>query len=520
MLKHQNSRPLFPQQSLPWFSIGIWLIFLVSLALRFWGLGRFNSLVFDEVYYAKFGNQFLLGKYNFYSHPPLSHYFVALGIWLGKNFSIGNDTVNNLTGSTLSTFSYRWMNALIGSFVPLLVIGIAYQLTRRQSFGLIAGFLIAADGMFLVESRYALNNIYLIFCGLLGQFLLLIALNKEHWQRWLWLLLSGIAFGASIAVKWNGLYFLVGAYLLWAIAWLSHFTNRQLPSDTLFSNSDATGSPFFTPLPRLKQLSLPDISFFLGVVPVVIYALLWIPYLNLERQQGIGFFANFAQEQENIFNYHQGIKDGPKVHPYCSKWFTWPLMLRPLAYFYATARNTSEAVPMAKPLPAGVGEVIYDVHAMGNPLLYLFSAIAILLLVFYFVKNRIQGGLDRLDRRFNSWVILFILLNYIINLLPWVRVTRCTFFYHYLPSSIFAILALAWIIDRWLHSWNSNLKATAITLLFLVLAAFIYWMPIYLGLPLSVFEYRIRMLHIEFRYLPSWIQQSFPWVKEFLPRWI
>ncbi|MGB3636488.1 MAG: phospholipid carrier-dependent glycosyltransferase, partial [Rivularia sp. (in: cyanobacteria)] len=47
------------KQSFSWFKIGMIAVFLLSLALRFWGLGRFNTLVFDEVYYAKFAQNYL-----------------------------------------------------------------------------------------------------------------------------------------------------------------------------------------------------------------------------------------------------------------------------------------------------------------------------------------------------------------------------------------------------------------------------------------------------------------------------
>jgi dolichyl-phosphate-mannose-protein mannosyltransferase len=561
MLEHQTLKSKVQQQSISWFPIGIWLIFLASLALRFWGLGRFNVLVFDEVYYAKFANQFLQGKYVFYSHPPLGHYFVALGIWLGKYLPFGNDMVNNLTGSTISTFSYRWMNALFGSFIPVIVIGIAYQLTKKRSFALIAGFLVAADGLYLVESRYALNNMYMLVFGFLGHLLVLLALNRHSWQRWLWLLLAGIAFGASIGTKWNGLYFLIGVYLLWVLAWLvrtfiPQVSNRDKTTFTLqvfnpdeirdlrFNNVpivwlllreiDAMAGILFlgksltdsinvstiqlpapkTPLKHFSQLSLPDMSFFLGVVPVVVYILLWIPYLSLERLPH--FFSNFAQEQEQILDYHNSIKDGPKVHPYCSKWFTWVLMLRPIAYFYATARNTSETVPLTPPLPAGVGKVIYDVHAMGNPLLYIFSFVAIFIVIAFLTTNLIawvKGDRHNILQNVSTWVLAYILLNYAVNLLPWVRVTRCTFLYHYMPSSVFAFLALAWVIDWFLHSWKVNLRATGITLIFLVLLSFVYWMPIYLGLPLSQPEYNARMIRVDAKNLPTW-------VKDFFPNWI
>jgi dolichyl-phosphate-mannose--protein O-mannosyl transferase len=38
-----------------------------------------------------------------------------------------------------------------------------------------------------------------------------------------------------------------------------------------------------------------------------------------------------------------------------------------------------------------------------------------------------------------------------------------------------------------------------VTIIFLVLGAFIFWMPIYLGLPLSQWEWKIRM------WLASWV---------------
>ena len=150
-------------KNIPWFSLGMIGLFLFSLTLRFWGISRFNTLVFDEVYHAKFANIFLNKTSFFDAHPPLGKYIIAIGIWIGNFLPFGKDIVNNLTGSELSTFSYRWMIALTGSFIPLVVAGIAYQLSYRRSYAFIAGLFAAVDGLLLVESRYALNNIYLVF---------------------------------------------------------------------------------------------------------------------------------------------------------------------------------------------------------------------------------------------------------------------------------------------------------------------------------------------------------------------
>jgi dolichyl-phosphate-mannose--protein O-mannosyl transferase len=658
MWKQQHDR------SIPWLGIGIIGVFLLSVALRFWGLGRFNSLVFDEVYYAKFANDLLNGKYVFYSHPPLGHYFVAVGMWIGSHLPFGNDTANSLTGSWRSTFSYRWMNAAIGSLVPLLVAGIAYQLTHRPSYALIASLLVVADGLLLVESRYALNNIYLVAFGLLGQLCFLLALNCQGRPRWVWLALAGVSFGASICVKWNGLWFLLGtiaiwlvarlmpsvtvllsnsfyaalaglfavgdlwllaeylyapkifaisgvqkfvalsllgqlsfllalnpqgtkrwdwlalaglsfvaavglnwnglwsglaagyvwqtglwllavAWVIWVAAWaiwaytsiveerergregerereragesiLNSTLNTQhstLPTTLHTPHSTLHTPHFHNPLAKLTQLNALQMVGNLGIIPAVVYGLLWIPYLLVETDSKLSLWDNFWEEQQKILNYHQGIKDGPNVHPYCSRWFTWPLMLRPIAYFYEVARNTTDPVPAFPPLPPSAGKVIYDVHAMGNPILYLLSTAAILISLWLLAKQCFQGAGWKFTPTPTTWILFYLVLNYAANFLPWVRVTRCTFLYHYMGASIFAALALAWSIDYCLHSFSPDLRAIGVTAIFLVVLALIYWMPVYLGLPLSTDGYRIRMLRITMEDLSYWLQ---PW----LPNWV
>ncbi|MFM6311682.1 MAG: phospholipid carrier-dependent glycosyltransferase, partial [Dolichospermum sp.] len=177
-----------------WFRLGIIGIFIFSFSLRFWGLSRFNTLVFDEVYFAKFGNNYLTHTPFFNAHPPLSQYLIGLGIWISNHIPIGRETdVNSLTGSLLFPGSYRWLNALTGSFIPVVVTLLTYQLSYRYRLALLAGFFTACDGLFLVESRYALSNIYIVIFGLLGQWLLLLALQKQKQKRGFWLLLSGIS---------------------------------------------------------------------------------------------------------------------------------------------------------------------------------------------------------------------------------------------------------------------------------------------------------------------------------------
>ncbi|MEQ9671611.1 dolichyl-phosphate-mannose--protein mannosyltransferase [Coleofasciculus sp. G2-EDA-02] len=503
-----------------WFHFGLTAIFLASAILRFWGLGRFNALVFDEVYYAKFANNYLTGTDFFNAHPPLSQYIIAIGMWLGSHLPWDQQSMNGLAGSLRSTWSYRWLNALTGSFIPLVVAGIAYQLNRRRSYALIAAFLAGADGLFLVESRYALNNVYLVIFGLLGNLCLLLALSHSQSKRWINLALSGAFLGASACIKWNGLWFLFGIYFLWGMAWLlqwrgdsskfkpwvgaglvasgskrddSNETRPYKPCTTAKRRVNTQHSTLKTTLVNLTQLNGIQFLVNFALIPALTYSLLWIPHLIMNPQPG------FWDAHYRILTFHEKIGSGPEVHPYCSKWYTWLIMLRPVAYFYQTAQSTREQVPAYPPLPKGYGQVIYDVHAMGNPIVWWLSTAAILLLLLLLLQRLWSGMQGYFPPTTVNYISLYLGLNWLAQLLPWVGVSRCTFLYHYMGASVFSGLGLAWLIDRWLHREQEYWQIAAITVISLILLAFVFWLPIYLGLPLSLKDHQMRM------WFDSWI---------------
>ncbi|MEH2141001.1 dolichyl-phosphate-mannose--protein mannosyltransferase [Nostoc sp.] len=498
-----------------WFRMGMVSIFILSVALRFWGLERFNTLVFDEVYFAKFGNNYLTHTPFFNAHPPLSQYMIGIGIWIGSHIPFWHDTVNGLTGSMRSPWTYRWLNALTGSFIPLVVAAIAYQLSYRRSFAILAGLFTACDGIFLVESRYALSNIYIVIFGLLGHWFFLLALDNQNRRRSFWLVFAGITFGASVGTKWNGLWFLSGAYLIWIAAWVIRGMH-SFPNSKLFFTSlslkevqsrsqeaeVSTYSPSSqTPLQNLTQLNIFQMLFYLGIIPAFIYSIIWIPHLQLDKTYG------FIAVHQQILKFHLHLGgNSPNVHPYCAAWYKWPLMTRPMAYYYQTAESTTEPLPvMGPPLPAGAGQVIYDVHAMGNPFLWWFGVAAMFFLVGMLVSQLVIFWVK--EKRFSvpatlsvdTWIALYLVINYAANLLPWVKVTRCVFIYHYMCAVIFVFLAIAWFVDQCLRSYYQQLRAVGVTITFIILVAFIFWMPVYLGLPLSPNGYKLRM------WFNSWI---------------
>ncbi|WP_448572120.1 dolichyl-phosphate-mannose--protein mannosyltransferase [Trichothermofontia sp.] len=547
-----------PDLSVPSFRWGLLAIWLFALAVRFWGLGRFNTFVFDEVYYVKFANNYLTQTPFFDGHPPFAKYLIAIGIWLGQKLP-GEFPYNDLAGSWLSTWSYRWLNAVTGSLIPLLSAGIVYQLSDRRRMALLAAFLVAMDGLFLVESRYALVNVYLVLFGLGGQYAFLAAINlaalnrtvranRHPWRVYLWLLLAGVSFAASFAIKWNGLGFLLGAYLMWGLAWGVRWLNPEPTASA--SIRPGQRSPLTPPIsaPPLRHLTLQTPSYLpclwtivgLAIVPVLVYGLIWLPHLHLNPSMG------FWRLQQEILSYHQRVGGNtPQVHPYCSAWWTWPLLLRPMVYFFEAVPTATDRLPVyGPPLPAGTAQVVYDVHAIGNPILWWTSAAAIGLLTVYllwhlwrwigerttthplwqdflpkwllpdftvvqaipdFPPTPPNARGERTIASFN-WLAAYCVLNYAANWLPWAKVSRCTFVYHHMGAALFGFLALAFVLDRWLQSKpvrpgqprQPSLRPLAMGILLGIVLGFLFWLPLYLGLPLSPMGRYLRL------WLPGW----------------
>lgn len=445
----------------------------LSFGLRFWGLGRFDEWVFDEVYYVQFARAYLAGETVFDAHPPLGKYAIALGIWLSSHLPWVGGAEPELTAA-----SYRWMNALVGSLIPLLVVGICQTLTcqtlnrqilnrqtlnhqtlARPCFALLAGGFVAIDGLFVTESRYALINIYVVFFGLLGHWLWLRASLAERKRRCFYQLLSGVAVGAAAATKWNGL-----GYVLSLIVWEGwQFADWDAARPTL--------EPVHKPAHKLRQMSVSAKSILyrvlcLGLVPLLTYCLVWWPHLRLNET---GFWAL----HRGLFLFHQGLDT---VQTACSDWFTWPLLLKPIPYWYEAA-----------------GERVYVVNNLGNPALWWLSGAAVLLVS----ADKLLRCRQR--RPVREGVTTYLLIGYLANWLPWVVVERCTYIYLFMPAAVFGFALLAWLLSGWLVAEKPRkTRLLGGLLLGAIALSFFFWLPLSLGLPLTPEQLQLRW------WLPSW----------------
>ena len=188
----------------------------------------------------------------------------------------------------------------------------------------------------------------------------------------------------------------------------------------------------------------------------------------------------FIEVHKQIFSYHKNLGSQTDIHPYCSPWYSWLWMERPIAYYYQEIQEN-------------VGKIIYDVHAIGNPLLWWLSSLSLIPFSLFFIYNCWRLFKNKITANHKFWFSLYISVNYITNFLPWATIKRCAFLYHYMGSLVFSIMSLSWVLYRFLKSEMNIFKQIAISVIILIIISFLFWLPLYIGLPLMPSEYKIRM---------------------------
>ncbi|AFY69346.1 glycosyl transferase family 39 [Thalassoporum mexicanum PCC 7367] len=387
--------------------IGSLVIFAIALGLRLWHLDTIEYPVFDEVYFPKHAEEYLTATPFRDGHPPLAKYLIAVTIMaLGHN-----------------PWGYRLASAIVGAIIPLLAIGVAYRFSGKWRLALITGALTVTDGLFLVESRFGLINVFLVAFGLAALVLSLAALERKGITRTLYLTSAGIMLGASAAAKWNGLGFWLMSLVLVALVWVNSWLKPELCQDLGI-------------LDKIKTLDWWQYLLWLAIAPALFYELQWLPHiilyaptLDIAQLRDNPNIANwlvytwrsFVAFNQDIWDYnHNSAVMGMNSHPYCSSWLSWPIASRPIGYYYHYVEETKHVI---------------DVHAIGNPVLWWFSTLAIITLT--------AQGL----RRFRA-MDAYVLIGYSANYLPWLLVSRCLFIYHYMSAAVFSFMALAILLDR------------------------------------------------------------------------
>jgi dolichyl-phosphate-mannose-protein mannosyltransferase len=508
------------------------VVAVVAGVPRFWALGDPGSdhghrvYVFDETYYAKdaclyaghLPRQCDLSATTFeqsWVHPPLGKWMIALGIRLFGYNPIG----------------YRFSSALFGTASVVITAGIALLLFGSVGWAYVTGLLLATESLNFVQSRVALLDIFVAFWVVLGFLFILLDRRSIESPTWAfrrkqapalwpgpgamaassppggpdrihdphpgtlitserapsvqllargvpsplwrpWRLAAGLAFGAGVATKWNGLPPLLGAAgLVFAWEWMRR--RRAAVRAPLWATIRQEGLTIFVSLALLPVLVYLG-SFSGRIVPSAFPKERYIP--------GAGWHYSLSQLWElqgEMAHFHETLyaidpTTHKPAHPYESRPWSWIYLGRPVAYYYV-----------------GPGS---EILGIGNPAIFWFNLLAIPWLVFALWRRR-------------DWVAAFIFVAITSQYVPWFNtpaLNKVQFLFYATPISPFLVLAATYVIRdlatmRVAGSRSRPFLPVAVGFVVASVGLFVFFWPVLTAYPLSHTAWGARM------WFRSWI---------------
>ncbi|HEX7171510.1 MAG TPA: phospholipid carrier-dependent glycosyltransferase [Candidatus Limnocylindria bacterium] len=192
----------------------------------------------------------------------------------------------------------------------------------------------------------------------------------------------------------------------------------------------------------------------LVIVPLTVYGLSYVPYLQLGHDWtaagGPGYGWSVEELHAQMFGYHFNLTAG---HDSASPWWSWPLALKPTWFYNGTFDRDQIAV----------------IYNGGNPILSWAGVPAIVACAVLAWKRR-------------STALVLVVAAFAFQLVPWVRIERATFAYHYFTAVLFAMIAIAYVVDELLRrpAWRD----LAVGYLALVVVVGILVFPLGSALPM------------------------------------
>ena len=381
-----------------------------------------NGQVFDEIWFGVDAYDDLKGlekcrpttalcQYNYFDpEPPLAKEIIGAGIW---TYGWWRAHFEGATGDYVdlgfNTYGWRIATCLFG----ILCIPMMYLLARRlwpnRLFAIAAATLVCFDGMFFVQSRIGMIDIFPIFFILAAYYLFFVHIQSTRFETsMLSLVALGTMLGIGIAAKWIVLAAWASIALFLVVrAVLRMFDVRW-------------GPPGWAPPSRLywaRYFSIGVLA--LIVIPVAIYLISWYPFFARGQFHTLNDLINY---QLDSLNYHRTLT---ATHPYGSPAWSWPFLARPVLY-YAEYTDLGNDVFTGQGLWARISN-------LGNPWIWWTSLPCVVSMLYFVVRHR-------------SFAASLILLGFITQYLPWFPITRVLFMYHMFGGLIFMVLSLAFVL--------------------------------------------------------------------------
>ncbi len=284
--------------------LAIALLFLLAAAtFRFPRLWFPDEEVFDEVYHAKAALSYLRDETPVeWVHPPTSKVLISLGVW-----TFGYDS-----------WSWRLAPAVAGTLLAPIFFFLARRALVTERAAILATALLLCDGVYLVQSRTAMTNIFAVLFQVASALALVrVAFLERLPVRGM--LLLGLSLGLALSSRWTSL-------------WATGFLGLVLLA--------ARRKRLFRP----RELALTLLAF--AIVPFLVYAASYWLYPAIRPTD----LTHLWNTQKAIWGYHANLD---ATHAYFSPWYTWPWITRPTWYYYKQS-----------------ADFVYGIVALGNPALW------------------------------------------------------------------------------------------------------------------------------------------------------
>ena len=378
-----SNRPL--RSNDPWvWSLAISALFALLAGIR---LTSPTILYFDEVHYVPAARDLLQwwesgeAEYRNREHPLLGKELIALGMALLGDNPLGWRAMPLIAGTIAVGASMR-----------------ALWHTSHDRFAVIAfGILLVSGFHLFIHARLAMLDIFMVAFLALAGWQFASAIRKPETGRWR-LALTGIALGCALAAKWNAVPLAMAFGLTFFSARLSASRRRLFTS--------RRGVP-------IPGISLIEAFLWLGILPLLVYALTFLPAYGLGAS-----FGGVPLAEQGLIGLHRDMLDLQRQvlapHSYQSTWEQWALNTRGIWYLYEH-----------------VDEAQRGVLLIGNPLTMLLGLPAMLWCLVV--------GLYRSD-----WAKITVVVGYGVTLGFWIIAPKpVQFYYHYLMPGVFLLAALA-----------------------------------------------------------------------------
>ena len=397
-----------------------------------------------------------LTLYGFSLNYPRVPYFdetnyrpIMDNLWAPLGFSLATHPPLGYILSSLAMRAFGgpiWAMRLPSFLSGLGLLGIVYRMTKiisgRARAAFFACIIFGMDGISFVQSRIFTLNAVMLFFGLLSLLCFMEHVYADRARRPAFFL-SGLFLGCSFATRWQS----VSLLALFAVLYF----------DLLRKSSD-------------KKALCVDALLFWAAPCAAVYAgtFFWIFWRS---EPGIlSTLAAIVEWHRRIFLFQLNVGEG---HPYSSRWWTWPMMLRPVWYIY------EEIVP---------DRIIRGIVCIGNPaVLWALPAAAGYLAWLAPRRDLAVRGMS-----------VFILAGIASQWLPWAIRPGMEFIHYFYTAIPFLAMAIGVGLDR---SWESGTAGRRLALCYLgaVALMFAYWYPLWCGIPVSKLLYRQHM------WFASWI---------------